>query len=292
MFTTGGSEDAAQTNALDRSSQEPHIADAFPELQQPRPHLAQLVLPSLSIPPSPSISQRSLTPPPFSSTDEVPQPSKLSLLEPIGTSFDALSGYSNQSYHRRHSSVALSPITDSDGLLAPVQFPEQRRFSLIDSGPISGNVSARTTISDVEQDIFVPPTRRFVDGDSSSRSSSRSSSQPRTARFSTFAEMGIQSFAMEKGEKTVDTLNKGKKKREAKLKGKKNKDTKEEEKKKSTETADAFTESRLQDALDTNELRPAGFEAQADVDEHYSLGDEKIKDGKAFKAKEKSCIIM
>ncbi|THH03546.1 hypothetical protein EW145_g6181 [Phellinidium pouzarii] len=116
---------------------------------------------------------------------------------------------------RRHSSANLSPTANSgDNFLAPIRFPEQKRYSLIDAGPLEpppGMGTGRRTMSAVGLTSGTPPLRRprrsrqltgGLDGDVTESGSS--SSRPSTARYSTFAEMGIQGAVMAKGEKTID----------------------------------------------------------------------------------------
>ncbi|KAI5117566.1 hypothetical protein M0805_009644 [Coniferiporia weirii] len=136
-----------------------------------------------------------------------------------------LSPFSFPSDRRRHSSANLSPTVASGAdLLVPAHFPEQKRYSLFDSGPLPTATSSldarRRTKSELGLSAGTPPLRRprrarGLNGDGTeSGSSSISGSRPSTARYSTFAEMGIQSFAMTKGEKTMDTKGGGKRKAE------------------------------------------------------------------------------
>ncbi|EJD06286.1 uncharacterized protein FOMMEDRAFT_139473 [Fomitiporia mediterranea MF3/22] len=194
---------------------------AFPKLQIPESNLDQ---PALLVS-SPSSPQRPLTPP--FPEDSEPRPARNStlLFEPVDTGRDISLPPTSIYDARRHSTVALNSMTEANELLEPIQFPEQRRFSLIDPGPITSLGAGRRTISDVGLDGFLPPMRRrsplsYAAGNANSASvpTSRSPSRPVSARFSTFDEMGIQSFAMDKGEKTVDTMTKRKKELKAKEK--------------------------------------------------------------------------
>ena len=189
-----------------------------PEVSSPTSSLPSPSLPSPSLP-SPETAKPPLSPEssllPFpGETSETKQEQDLSKTDETDMDFAASLIPPKLVETRRHSSVELKPDSEG-GLLMPTQFPEMKRYTLVDVSPLSElGADNGSTLSDQNKDAFTPLTWKrerklsSVDGTQSS-SSSRSASlappaEPRSRRYSTFAEMGIQSYAMAKGERTVN----------------------------------------------------------------------------------------
>ncbi|KAL5490715.1 hypothetical protein ACEPAI_5549 [Sanghuangporus weigelae] len=116
---------------------------------------------------------------------------------------------------RRHLGFDASPTNDAGYLFPPLPMSDQRRYSLVDLGLVNAPTAGRRTLSDVgacttslRPHPGLPSNINNASEELESGPEFRLSSPPSTARFSTFAEMGIQSFAMSKGEKTVDSKKK------------------------------------------------------------------------------------
>ncbi|OCB91367.1 hypothetical protein A7U60_g1406 [Sanghuangporus baumii] len=168
---------------------------------------------ALPSPFSPSESVRPLTPP-FPETDEpeLLQDVSSSLVSSVTVTAD--DGRSRKA-GRTHLAIDVSPTNDVGYLLfPPLLMSDQRRYSLVDLGSVTAPTASRRTLSDVGAcTTSLRPQTGLPSNNASeeleSGPESRTSSPPSTARFSTFAEMGIQSFAMAKGGKTVDSKKKG-----------------------------------------------------------------------------------
>lgn len=191
---------------------------------------------------------------------------------------------------RRHSSAALSPIESTEETISP-QSPQQRRYSLVDMGPIPSLVPGR-------QSVLVSPIPRrprilHNSSDTGSSSTSRSGSRPASSRFSTFEEMGIQSFAMAKGGKAVDLTKKERENRKLAKTKRKIRDAANESSGSSQEMSMDATTKRENDTPDgktrceqeTVETAPASAgEAEK--------GGRKRKRRKDGTVKDRGCIIM
>ncbi|KAL5528833.1 hypothetical protein ACEPAG_4807 [Sanghuangporus baumii] len=161
---------------------------------------------ALPSPFSPSESVRPLTPP-FPDTDESKplQNVSSSLVSSVTVTAD-----DGRKAGRKHLGFDASPTNDASYLFPPLPMPDQRRYSLMDLGSRTAPTADRRTLSDVGActTSLHPQTGLPSDNASEELEEFRTSLPPSTVRFSTFAEMGIQSFAMSKGEKTVDSKKK------------------------------------------------------------------------------------
>ncbi|KAL5512060.1 hypothetical protein ACEPAH_5279 [Sanghuangporus vaninii] len=110
---------------------------------------------------------------------------------------------------RAHLAIGESPTNDAGYLFPPLPMFEQRRYSLVDLGLVTAPAAGRQTLSDVGAcTTSLRPQTGLPSNNVSEELESRPESRTSAARFSTFAEMGIQSFAMAKGGKTVDSKKK------------------------------------------------------------------------------------